>query len=152
MNDEEKIKLLELYGIPTDMAEELVEDDNASEDIAIVAAFRILKILNRRLEFILDGYKERLRSEPENVLKIERKLLELGVTPEDIAEYKYQTTLEGYQDVAAIFNDIDTADLMCGRNYNELCDRAPGVMLIEVVDGKPTGRTIMDLEQQLPFY
>lgn len=98
--------------------------------------------LNERLRFYDDSYAELIKQGKIKTTE-STALMEAGATPELIADFAYQITLEAYCDVLQQFSDFEPEYGM---------EDLPTWKLIErTVDRKETGRRLVGLHELIPY-
>lgn len=149
----EKIEFLKLMGFNDDNAEAYANQDEKDEVFALIAGLRFLRASDSSLEHTKTNYADFIKNNSKYTSDVEKKILELGVAPELLAEFKYEiehniiySMLYNLSDYASADNDENTSN-----EYAKMCDNAPYCRLIEMIGDKPTGRYITELHQFFPF-
>lgn len=134
-------KFIEL-GLPEGAARIYAEEEQQDKKTAWLAGYHFLYALNERLRFYDDSYAELIQEgrikTPESTA-----LMEAGATPELIADFAYQITLEAYCDVLYKFSDFEAEYGMEDLPTWKLKERT--------ADGIETGRRLVGLHELIPY-
>lgn len=107
----------------------------------LLTSYRFVERLNKKLRFYADEYAECIKNQRISNPEI-KKILELGVSPELMADYAYNLVLEAY---ITILVQIDEPNLNIeeGTSSWSLVEISP--------EGKQTGRILNNLHSLIPY-
>lgn len=155
MRFKKKAELLKSFGLRQDEAEYYAEQDG-DKVRAVLPVFRLLHPLNEQLKFYRDDYASKISEQKDrgSIQPQVKALLDSGASPEQIAEFAYQTTLMAYENLLYFLDDTGAADLG-GEMLHKLervSEKCGGWRLVEISpDGELTGRCLSEVHGKLPF-
>ncbi len=154
MTPGEKKTLLMRFGLDEKSAEYYLQMET---DIwAVLPTFRLLKPLDEHLEFYRGEYKKLIEKHAmdgtlNEKMPLEAKMLQAGISPEDIEAFAFDLTLTAYENLLYQLDDHEGAEVD-EVFMTEPIEKCGYARLMEMgTDGKPTGRFLIGTHGKLPF-